>query len=120
MVLARTPDRHPPHQMPFDRRPDVHRDIALALLEFAGDVVERQRLRFEIKQSENAALELVQHSGGCGGRPDAVDEDCTGSVHRTFYLEGLEYSERTVNHVCEFRDYVAERNGFEPAVSETS
>src|SRR5262249_37466405 len=67
--------------MPFEERPDVHRNIAFALLQFAGNVLERERLRFEIEQCEDAALQLVQDSGGRGGGPDTIDEDRAGPIH---------------------------------------
>src|SRR5215469_10033795 len=89
--------------MPFDQRTDVHGDIAFAVFQFAGEVVERERLRFEIKQGEDAALQLVQDAGRSRSRPDAVHEDCARSIHCTLRLEYLENSERTVKMISEQR-----------------
>src|SRR5205807_9838604 len=50
MVLARALYANAPDQVPFDQPPDIDRDVALALLELVGDLVERSLSRGELQQ----------------------------------------------------------------------
>src|SRR5437588_1537347 len=60
VVLAGTGYADLPDQLPVDQPADLDRNIALALLELVRDGVERHRLRLQIQESEDPALELGQ------------------------------------------------------------
>jgi len=74
-------DARAPHEVPFDQAADVHRHVALALLQLGGDVFQRDRPGLKIEEREDAALELVQDPRGGGGGPHAVDEDAGRTIH---------------------------------------
>ena len=83
MILPRAADGDAAHQVPLDEPPDVDRDVALALLELRGDLVERERAALHVEEGEDPALQLVQNAAGGGRGADAVDEECRGSVHHS-------------------------------------
>jgi hypothetical protein len=68
-------------QMPVHETADVDGDVAFALIELGGDLLERHRPSLEVGEPEDAALELGQDAGGRGGRSDAVDEDRDSAFH---------------------------------------
>ena len=74
VVTARTAHGRPPYQMPIAQAPDVHGDVALALLELGGDFIERQRAALQIQQPEDPSLQRGEHSRRSRGGPDAIDE----------------------------------------------
>src|SRR2546427_6272529 len=98
VVLAGARDARAPHEVPFDQAADVHRHVALALLELGGDVFQRDRPGLKIEEREDAALELVQDAGGGSRSAQAVDEDRGRSIH-TLHLENSEYSVNTGRRV---------------------
>jgi len=81
LVAARPANAAASHQVPVDEAADVDRDVALALLELGGDLVERERPGLQVEEREDAALELVQDPRGGGGGPHAVDEDAGRTIH---------------------------------------
>src|SRR6266403_2445272 len=56
VVLAGARDARAPHEVPFDQAADVHRHVALALLQLGGDVFQRDRPGLKIEEREEAAL----------------------------------------------------------------
>src|SRR5437899_4388059 len=99
VVLAGARDARAPHEVPFDQAADVHRHVALALLQLGGDVFQRDRPGLKIEEREDAALELVQDAGGGSRSAQAVDEDRGRAVH-TVRLENSEYSVNTAYTGC--------------------
>jgi len=53
VVLPRAADGDAAHQVPLDEPPDVDRDVALALLELRGDLVERERAALHVEEGED-------------------------------------------------------------------
>src|SRR5437879_13921153 len=98
VVLAGARDARAAHEVPFDQAADVHRHVALALLQRGGDVFQRDRPELKIEEREDAALELVQDAGGGSRSAQAVDEGRGRSIH-TLRLENSECSVNTVHRV---------------------
>src|SRR5256885_847584 len=68
-------------QVPLDEAAHVDRDVALALLQLGGDLLERERRPPQVEQREYPALELREHAGRRRRRAQTVDENASCSIH---------------------------------------
>src|SRR5438128_5096854 len=81
VILARATDARAAHEVPVDQAADVDRDVALAVLELARNLLQRHRAVPQVEEGEDAALELREDAGGGGRRAHAVDEDRRRAIH---------------------------------------